>query len=206
MARTKEKKRRDRAEEIREAADQLFCEKGYDGVSMRDIAERAQVNKGLLFYYYKSKADLFELVLARYYEAHREALASAFAAEGTLRERIHRMIEAYMSFMADNQRYARLVQQQVAELETHELIQRNLAPLFEWTISALSGVTDANGPLAARHFWITFSGLVINYFTYAPLIDKLWSGDPLAAEQIAERRAHVHWMVDAILEKLSPAE
>lgn len=174
MARTKERKRRDRAEEIREAADELFCEKGYDGVSMRDIAERAQVNKALLFYYYKSKADLFELVLARYYESHRQALASAFSAEGTLRERIHRMIEAYMSFMAENQRYARLVQQQVAERETHELIQRNLAPLFDWTIKALSDVTTTTGPLAARHFWITFSGLVINYFTYAPLIDKMW--------------------------------
>ena len=45
--------------------------------------------------------------------------------------------------------------------------------------------------------------MVINYFTYAPALDEVWQGDPMSAEARAERRLHVHWVVDALLEKLA---
>ena len=77
------------ADRIYRAADELFCELGYDGVSMRDIAQRAGVNKASVFYHFKSKDDLFERVLKAYYRAHRDALQTAFeSGEGTLRERV----------------------------------------------------------------------------------------------------------------------
>src|SRR5256885_8471488 len=48
----------------------LFCERGYEGVSARDVAERASVNKALVFYHFGSKAKLFDRVIERYYESH----------------------------------------------------------------------------------------------------------------------------------------
>ena len=39
----------------------------------------------------------------------------------------------------------------------------------------------------------------LNYFTYAPALEGAWDGDPLAPEGIAERRAHLHWLVDTLL-------
>jgi len=194
--------RRDTAARIWQAADELFCERGFEGVSVADIASRAGVNKALVFYHYENKAELFERVVSRYYEAHREALASAFQNGGTLAERMHRLVDAYLDFMSENRRYAALVQQEVADSETHPLIQRNLRPLFEWFEKALAGVTDPEGPLAARHFFVTFSGITINYFTYSPLLAPAWNGDPLSSAALEERRAHVHWLVDALLAAL----
>ena len=72
-------------------------------------------------------------------------------------------------------------------------------PLFEWFETALAEVTAPDGPLAARHFFVSFSGITINYFTYSPVLAPAWGADPLSPQAIEERRAHVHWLVDALL-------
>lgn len=41
----------------------LFSEKGYDGTSIREIVERAGVTRPVLYYYFKSKEDLFRRLL-----------------------------------------------------------------------------------------------------------------------------------------------
>lgn len=46
-------------EKLLETAHSLFEEKGFDGVTMRDISEGSGVNKGLLHYYFKSKQAIF---------------------------------------------------------------------------------------------------------------------------------------------------
>ncbi len=191
-------------ERIRDAADQLFCRHGYDAVSVSDIARAARTKKALVFYHFGDKAQLFERVLERYYEAHRAALATAFAADGSLRVRLHRMIDAYLEFIEVNHRYAGLIQQQASAARIHPLIERNLAPLFRWTQRVLLEVTPAAGPLAARQFFVTFSGIVVNYFTYAPLLAELWGEDPMSRPALEERRAHVHWLVDVLLDRLEP--
>ena len=197
------KKKKKRAVEILDAADELFGEVGFDAVSVRDVAERAGVKKALVFYYFESKEDLFEQVLTRYYDAHRRALEEAFEVEGDLRARMRRLVDAYFDFIAENQRFARVVQQQVAGPGTHlALIQKNLAQLEAWTERALEGVAPATGPLAARHFFVTFSGAMINYFTYAPALRPVWPHDPLSPDALAERRAHLHWLVDAVVDRL----
>ena len=196
----------ERAARILDAADALFGEVGFDGVSVRDLAERADVNKALVFYYYGSKEALFERVMERYYAAHTVALAGAFEAGGTLRERFHRVVDAYVDFIDGHRNWPRLVQRQVAgSADSMPLIQRSLAPLFEWTEHILAKVAPVEGPLAARHFFVTFSGAVINYFTYGPVLEPWWSGDPGSPEAVTERRAHLHWLVDLVLDGLERA-
>lgn len=192
--------------EILDAADELIGEGGYDAVSARDIAERAGVNKALVFYYWGSKAELFDQVLERYYAAHRDALRDAFATGGTRRERAHRVVDAYLDFIEAHRSYPRLVQQQLAGSGTHrEAIERHLTPFFDWTVELLKEVAPASGPLAARHFYLTISGLVTGYFTYAPAVRGAWDGDPLGQDALAERRAHVHWVMDSLLAALDHA-
>lgn len=49
-----------------EAAEQLFSEKGFDRVSVRDITERAKANVAAINYHFGSREDLVGQVLARY--------------------------------------------------------------------------------------------------------------------------------------------
>jgi AcrR family transcriptional regulator len=46
--------------QIMEAAEELFAEKGFDGTSVRDIADKAGVNLAMISYYFGSKEKLLE--------------------------------------------------------------------------------------------------------------------------------------------------
>ena len=196
----------DREQRILEAADALFGVAGYEATSMREVADKADVNKALVFYYFRSKERLFEQVLQRYYDSHKAALAAAMVGDDGLCNRLHRMVDAYLDFMGANVGYARLVQGQLAGDGAHlDVITRNMEMLQASIAQSLGGVAQQTGPLAARQFFVTFSGAVINYFTYAPALRGTWGGDPLAAAAIADRRDHLHWLVDAIVDRLGQA-
>lgn len=53
-----QRKRGQRVAQIIKTAAELFGERGYDDVSLDDVAERLDVTKGLLYYYFASKDDL----------------------------------------------------------------------------------------------------------------------------------------------------
>lgn len=190
-------------ERLLRATEELLAAHGIDGVSMADVARRAGVDKSLVFYYFGTKADLVATVIDAYYAAHTRALAAAFEAEGTFAARIHRVVDAYFDFIDGHRLYPRLIQQELGrrDVDTGK-IRESLAGLCRWTERALEGVVPPDGPLAARHLFVSLSGVVVNYFTYAPALDALWGGDPLAEAARAERRAHVHWLVDALLAAL----
>lgn len=195
--------RSETAKAILEAADRLLTEVGYEGLSTRAVATRARVNNALVFYHFGTKQALVERVIARYYERHLAALEAAMGQGGPLRERLHRVIDAYVAFIDENRRFPRLVQHQLAGPEPfRERIQENLAPLFRWTGRALEGLAPELGPASARHLFVTISAAVVNYYTYAEALTPIWGSDPLSAAGVDERRAHLHWLIDAILRAL----
>jgi AcrR family transcriptional regulator len=48
--------------QILRTAEQLFAQKGFDGTSVRDIAEEAGVNVSMISYYFRSKEKLMEAI------------------------------------------------------------------------------------------------------------------------------------------------
>ncbi len=68
---------RDKRERILAAATELFHERGFDGVTTQEIADRADVAAGTLFRYAASKSELFLMV---YNEELRAAIAEGAAA------------------------------------------------------------------------------------------------------------------------------
>jgi AcrR family transcriptional regulator len=188
---------------ILDAADELFSMRGFSGVSVRDVAELAGVKKASVFYHYKSKDELFERVLERYYAAHARVL-EATETSGNASERLHRLIDAYLDFIEDHHRYVSLVQIEIASGSAHMTeIARGLALLYERVHAILEGVVPGSGPLSARQFFLSVAGIVNTYYLYAPAMPAAWGiTDPLAAGPRRERREHVHWIVDAMLARL----
>ena len=187
---------------ILEAADDLFAARGYAAVSARDVAAAAGVAKAAVFYYFGGMEPLYSAVLERYYLAHQEALFGAMGGEGGVGERVHRLIDAYLDFMAKNTRYARMIQRQLSDGGPIEPVRANFTVLMRGVERAFADVTPKSGPLAARHFFVTLGGAVINTFTYAPALEEAWGSDPRSPAALAERRAHLHWLVDVILSGL----
>ena len=146
---------------ILDVARRRFAERGFDGVSIRDVAAAAKVNKALVFYYFQSKATLLDEVLERYYADHVAALEGPLHAEdGSPAERLHRVIDGYLDFMATHHAYARLVQQEIARGGNTKRIGQSLGDLLAFTRSTLEELVPEKGPRAARHLFITVSGLV----------------------------------------------
>lgn len=52
-------------ERILDAAEELFANKGYEGVSVRQIMSKASADVSLAYYHFKSKKDLFDQVMLR---------------------------------------------------------------------------------------------------------------------------------------------
>lgn len=50
-------------DQIIEAADQLFYEKGFEHTSFSDIAEAVQISRGNFYYHFKSKDDILDAVI-----------------------------------------------------------------------------------------------------------------------------------------------
>ncbi len=92
---------------ILEAAMSLFARYGYEGTSVRMIAQKAGIAQGLLYNYFASKDDLLRALFARSME---DVQASFAAAElnGEPRERIERLIRASFEILRQHPDFWRL--------------------------------------------------------------------------------------------------
>lgn len=60
------KKAEERKNEILDAADELFGQKGFDGTSTNDILEKVGIARGTLYHHFKSKEDIMDALIERY--------------------------------------------------------------------------------------------------------------------------------------------
>ncbi|SHN59493.1 TetR/AcrR family transcriptional regulator [Desulfitobacterium chlororespirans] len=89
------KEAEERRNEILDAADELFAQKGFDGTSTNEILEKVGIARGTLYYHFKSKEDIMDTLIERHNVRLMEA-ARQIAADKTLaiHERIVRVVMA----------------------------------------------------------------------------------------------------------------
>lgn len=89
------KEAEERRNEILDAADELFSQKGFDGTSTNDILEKVGIARGTLYYHFKSKEDIMDALIERY-NVQILGAAKAIAADKSIpvNERIIRVVMA----------------------------------------------------------------------------------------------------------------
>jgi AcrR family transcriptional regulator len=124
-ARSDPRSRTDTRARIQQIAVELFTEHGYEGTSLREIAERLGVTKAALYYHFKSKEDII-LSLVEDYQAQMDALiawaGSHPANAGTRRE----ILSRYMHIVAERSQVFRMLHQNQAALNTMASALRTL--------------------------------------------------------------------------------
>ncbi|MGE7091855.1 TetR/AcrR family transcriptional regulator [Lysinibacillus sp. NPDC048646] len=60
------KEAEERRNEILDAADELFGQRGFDGTSTKEILEKVGIARGTLYYHFKSKEDIMDALIERY--------------------------------------------------------------------------------------------------------------------------------------------
>lgn len=83
-------------DKLMEAAMELFYFHGYQATSVADILERAGVNSGSLYHFFRGKDDLLVAVLQKYKEMlYREVIDPAFARTQDPIARVFAVLEGY---------------------------------------------------------------------------------------------------------------
>lgn len=110
---------------ILEAARKLFAEKGYDGVSMEDIAQASGVRKSLIYYYFESKEVLFEEVWIGVIEELEKELFPEVENEKSIAGTIKKLIKKYVEFTLNKSELSRLIaRERMNVLENGESLSR----------------------------------------------------------------------------------
>jgi len=104
----KEREKEHRREEIIDAAQRIFFQKGLQLATMDDIAEAAELSKGTLYLYYKSKEDLYLAVLARGMDILYEMFSGVVAEPESTAKKISRLLDSYIGFFKDHRNYFRM--------------------------------------------------------------------------------------------------
>ncbi len=88
-------------EKILEAAELIFAEVGFDGARVDDIAFRAGVNKALIYYYFKSKDAILDVLFETLMEDGKRVQDQTLLEHPDMNGE-----EAYISFMEKNLDFA----------------------------------------------------------------------------------------------------
>ncbi len=107
------KERREREENARlatilEAAEDVFAEQGYYHARMDAIAERAELAKGTLYYYFKSKDEIYVHLLEREIRKIHEEIRRRITGRETFLEILEMWIEFYLEYFENNQGFLRM--------------------------------------------------------------------------------------------------
>jgi AcrR family transcriptional regulator len=77
---------------ILNAAEEVFCQAGYSGAKMNEIAQMTGMTKGAVFWHFESKANLFRAVQARSVARLREIFYAVFSTSAPIMEKFRRAL------------------------------------------------------------------------------------------------------------------
>jgi len=104
----KEREKEHRREEILNAAQKTFFEKGLQSATMDEIAEAAELSKGTLYLYYGSKEDLYLAVMMRGFDIMHSMFVDSIAGNSTTVEKIWGLGKTYLEFSKKQTNFFRM--------------------------------------------------------------------------------------------------
>jgi TetR/AcrR family transcriptional regulator len=189
---------RRRTETIRRivtTAERIFAEKGMDGARTDAIARAARVNKALLYYYFKSKEDLYRFTLQTLFDQMRHGVELGMTPSTSPQDRLVKYVTGYFDFMAAHPNYPRLVQREVMGRgqSLQWIVQAYFGPLYRrLTATVREGVDQgAFRRVDPQNMALTLIAMTVFYFAAAPVLGELWGSNPLAPVRVTARRRSV---------------
>jgi AcrR family transcriptional regulator len=105
IADRRKREKKQRRKQIVDAAEKLFFAKNYDSVTMDEIADEAEVNKALLYYYFKNKESLFFAVVLRAGKIMNKLFIESSKSQKNGMDKLNDMGWAYYNFYKDFPEY-----------------------------------------------------------------------------------------------------
>jgi TetR/AcrR family fatty acid metabolism transcriptional regulator len=108
-----------RRNELLIAARAIFSKKGFHEATIDEIAESAEVAKGTVYLYYKSKRDLYLEALRHGIESMNHELNIKAAELGPCREKLRILTATKMEFFEENREFFNIYYSELGKLPSH---------------------------------------------------------------------------------------
>lgn len=178
----------------------LFAQKGFDGTSVRALTTEAGTNLGAITYHFGSKRGLYTAVLEDGVRPLARRVARAAQAEGTARERMLGVVEAYFDHFTDHPDLPHLLLQEVAAGKEPPDVILEIVQSVKQTIARLQIEGADDGSVRPGHPVLTALSVVSQpiYMTLvAPLLRRVAGVDLTDPEDRGQVVAHTLAFVEA---------
>lgn len=173
------------------AATEIFEEKGLAAARMQDIADRAEINKALLHYYFRSKEKLFMAVFDKLADKVFKKFASIFEEDMPFEEKIRYFFNEHMSFLQKNPKLPMFI---LTEINRNpKLIDKFLNKINISNIKTkISGDVSASLPEEAiPHLMVTIVSLSVFPIAAKPILKGILNNAGIEYSQFIKERKHV---------------
>ena len=185
------------------AAGRRFAERGFTGVSVREIAADAGLkNQASLYHHFRDKRALYEAVLARGLEPIVTMVTESRAHDPTVDVGERFFVERLVEYLVAHPHLPRLLQRAALEDRRYlpSTVAKVLRPLYSEGIRVLADMTDGGWEAAdLLHLGAGLYLLIFGYFANAPLIEAVSGRDPLGAPAIARQRRFLRIALSRLL-------
>ncbi len=175
MSKTKRDANATKAKILQEART-LFSVKGFDATTVDDIANSSDVNKALIYYYFKNKAGLYAQVMSGLFDAIYDEVVSARERCNSTTDELYAFIKTYAEYAHKHSYFPALLLRELSDSGAHlpEMMFASMRKVFILLSEILQkgereGVFIKSTPMLV-HFMII--GTINLMVTTAPLRKK----------------------------------
>jgi AcrR family transcriptional regulator len=164
--------RSDTRARIQQVAVELFTEHGYEGTSLREIAERLDVTKAALYYHFKSKEDIVTS-LVEDYSKQMDALIEWGRAQPKTAKTRRELLSRYVDIVAEGEQVFRMLHQNQAAVSMLSSA-KSRGELFKERIGFLIDLlTEPGAGLAERvRAAMAIGGISVGWMFFAGQADR----------------------------------
>lgn len=175
---------------IFEAALKTIKKKGYHNARMSDISKEAGISYGLVYHYFKSKEDLFDAILNRWWDGLFQLMGDISNGEDNVHKKLMQIIYYFLDTYQTNPELVNIFITEISRSTTN--LTNTRLGLFKKFISLVEAmITDGQKEeilrtdFKARYLTYIFLGSLETFISAMVLVDQNIKGDA-QKERIAQ--------------------
>lgn len=157
---------------ILEAAKKVFVDKGMDGARMQEIANEAGINKALLHYYFRTKAQLFDKIFSVAMESIFNPINESLENDGNLFNFIDTFVDNYLTVLSENPHLPNFILNEINKNPERMVklvsLKLNIATLKQLIDEGIENKVII--PISIENFLVNIIGLCVFPILAKPLI------------------------------------
>ena len=153
-----------RRQQILAAAKELFSRSGYHGVTVDAIAERAGISKGNLYWYFKSKQDIFQMLFDDVVDNLTMSAGGIMGSDSSPKEKLRALTRSHLEAAETNPEAVVLMFQISAQQELNDMVSSGysqwMKQYVEFLTPLFAALGNRNPELVAMLYTTTLDGLM----------------------------------------------